>query len=226
MKTLLGAIALLAAVPAFAADPEAGTLNLDELSLEYVGGPFVNANVAHQSDGGANGPTCLSPALECDEFSLTLDFPEAIEDVYPSAIVRVSWGWVDLTDTGLVDFDCWVFDGEGNLLETSGVGSNNPESAGFLLYGGVSEYVLTCVPFFAAGDSYTGRVEVLLGEPVEIEEDDASGEPAGLMGVLVSDGQDEQGADARSQQSSGSGSLGWLMLGLGGLLTLRRRRLL
>ncbi|MGJ8668947.1 MAG: MYXO-CTERM sorting domain-containing protein [Oceanococcus sp.] len=222
MKIILAPIALMAAMPLFAAEPASGTLSLEQLSLEYLSGPFVNANAAHQSDGGASGPTCLSPVLECDEFALTLDFPEAIEDVYPSAIVRVSWGWEDITGTGLVDFDCWVFDGEGNLQETSGAGSNNPESAGFLLYGGVNNHVLTCVPFFAAGDSFIGRAEVILGDPVELDEESEDGDSTGLTGILVP-GSQEPEAEQRSESSnSGSGSLSWALL-VFSLLGLRRR---
>ena len=219
MKALLATLVIiLTSLPATAAEPNAGTLNLDQLQLEYVGGPFVNANITHQSDNGESGPTCLPPALECDEFSLKLDFPEAIEDIYPSAIVRINWAWEDISGQGLVDFDCWVYDGEGNLQETSGAGSNNPESAGFVLYGGVHEYTLTCAPFFAAGDSYTGRVEVVLGEPVETEASDSNG----LRSILVPDGE-SQDAGAEESARTGSGALGSLLLSLCVLMLARRR---
>ncbi len=225
MRTISAILLGLAPALLYAATPAEGTLNLDTLSLEYTAGPFVNANTLHQSDSGASGPTCLSPVLACDDFALTLDFPEGVAEVYPSAVVKIAWAWEDISGAGLIDFDCWVFDGEENLLETSGAGSNNPESAGFLLYGGEQHYILRCAPFLALGDSFTGTVEVALGDPVEPPAEDES-EMAGFMGVLVpSESGDEPEAESRSSQSrSGSGALGWSLLLLGGLRIVRRRR--
>ncbi len=220
MKSFLALIAALVALPLAAAPttPASGTLTLDELSVEYTGGPHVNANIIHQGDSGATGPTCQPPVLECDDFALTTDFPEDIVSVYPSAVVRIVWSWVDLSGQGAVDFDCWLYDGDGNLLDTSGASASNPESTAFLLNGGVHDYILRCAPFLAAGDTYTGKIEVLLGEPVE-PVGEAEGGSDGLAGVLVPAPNAEKNADIA--RKAGGGAAGWLLLTLG--LLARRR---
>ena len=201
-KTLTAAIASLCmAFAAQAADPADATLSLDNLETSYGGGPFVNANVVHQGNDGAE-PTCMSPVLECDEFVLTLDFPEGIREIYPTALVRFSWSWDDPSGAGVIDFDFFVTDPDGNVVNNSGASAANPEFATMILPNGPATFHVLGVPFLALASSYTGNIIVDLGEPAEVEEG-SSGE-------------------GRSLSAAGGGALGLILLPL--LLLGRRRR--
>ncbi len=196
----IGLALFAAAAPA--ATPAEATLDFDNLEVVYTGGPFVNANVIHQSNNGTE-PTCMSPVLECDEFTLTLDFPEGIGEIYPQAIVRMLFTWVDLTGNGVIDFDFFLADVDGNVINNGGTSSSNPESMTIILPNdGPVTYKILGVPFLALGDSYEATISVDLGEPVEVE----------------------SGGEGRALGLSGGGSAGGLLLATLALLGLRRRR--
>ncbi len=196
------AVLLACACPQlYAVEPAEATLKLDQLEVSYGGGPFVNANVVHQTSlaTGNLEPTCMPPLLECDEFALTLDFPADIIDVYPTAIVRFQFEWVDITGAGVIDFDFFIMDEDGNVVSDGAASSSNPEAVTMLLEGGLVSYRVVGVPFLALGDSYTAKIEVDLGEPVETQG----------RSVLVG--------------NSAGGALGWGLLMLLGLGLQRRR---
>ena len=143
----IGLALFAAAAPA--ATPAEATLDFDNLEVVYTGGPFVNANVIHQSNNGTE-PTCMSPVLECDEFTLTLDFPEGIGEIYPQAIVRMLFTWVDLTGNGVIDFDFFLTDVDGNVINNGGTSSSNPESMTIILPNdGPVTYKILGVPFLS-----------------------------------------------------------------------------
>ncbi len=192
MRTLMTA-ATFAACGVFglnaatAAEPAEATLNFDQLEVQYTAGPFVNANVVHQQNNGEE-PTCLSPVLECDEFTVTLDFPENLRELYPTALVRFVWSWEDPSGAGVIDFDYFIADADGNIVNNGGASSANPESASLLLPEGKTTFTAIGVPFLALGQSFTGTVTVDLGLPAEVEEGEETAESRALRSTLAGGG--------------------------------------
>lgn len=171
---------------AYAAEPAEATLNFDQLEVEYTAGPFVNANVMHQQNNGEE-PTCMSPVLECDEFQLTLDFPEDLGELYPTALVRFVWTWDDPVG-GVIDFDFFIADADGNIINNGGVSGANPESTAIVLPTGMTTYTLLGVPFLATGQSFTGKVTVDLGLPAEVDEGKETTESRALRSTMAGGG--------------------------------------
>ena len=196
-----------------AATPDSGTLTEDGETIEYTGGPFAAANVFAQE----GDPQCYEPAFPCDDFALTVDLSEDFIKRHPSALVRIVT-WVD--DPGAdvrEDFDLYLYDANGTIVGES-ESESDPEAIGFLAPVGPTEYTIRIVPFTAFASTHRTTVELIPGEPVEVEEDeDTEGE--GLISGLKS-------GDSQSTQplaAAGAGSLG--MFGLSFLLLgLRRKR--
>ncbi len=195
-----------ACTPLFAADPAEATLSFDQLEVQYTAGPFVNANVLHQSNNGAE-PTCMSPVLECDEFTVTLDFPENLGELYPTALIRFVWTWDDPVG-GVIDFDFFIADTDGNIINNGGVSGANPESTAIVMPSGKTTYKVLGVPFLATGQSFTGTVTADLGLPAEVDEGKETSESRALRTTLAGGG-------------SAPGSVLLALLGLG---LLRRKR--
>ena len=117
--------------------------------------------------------------------------------------IRDRFTWVDLTGNGVIDFDFFLTDVDGNVINNGGTSSSNPESMTIILPNdGPVTYKILGVPFLALGDSYEATISVDLGEPVEVE----------------------SGGEGRALGLSGGGSAGGLLLATLALLGLRRRR--
>ncbi len=204
----IAAIALSAAIgTANAATPSSGTLTIDGEPLEYQGdGPYFNFNQGNYLSlvDPSIQYMCQPPVLECDEFALTIDLPEEIVAVYPSATVRMSFGFNDPTGQGQEDYDFFLLDADGNIVNR-GETLANPEVIVVLAEGGVTEYTIVGIPYVAVNSNYNGKIELVLGEPAPSDS------------FKVSDG-GSAGAGA------GGGPLGPLMLAACGLLALRRKR--
>lgn len=166
-----------------AAEPAEATLNFDQLEIAYTAGPFVNANAMHQQNNGEE-PTCMSPVLECDEFTVTFDFPENLRELYPTALIRFVWAWDDPVG-GVVDFDYFIADAEGNIINNGGASGANPESTSIVLPDGMTTYTAIGVPFLAVGQSFTGTVTVDLGLPAEVEEGEETPESRSLRNAMA-----------------------------------------
>ena len=145
---LLG-LTLTTAHAALAPSPASGTLSQPGDKVEFVGGPTVGANVTPTS----GSHVCLSGAVECEVFEVTLDTAEG-----SLSEMEISVGWS--THNGTVnDFDIYLTD-ESFAVRGSAASSANPEIFRVADLGpGV--YYVEIVPFAAAEPEYFGYVELV-----------------------------------------------------------------
>lgn len=219
------AAGIVFATGAYAAEPSEGTLTLDSGPVEFSNGPNVGVNVTPQVD-----PVCLDVLLPCDHFDLTIDLPEDIADFFPGALIRMTFNWDDPSGAGAEDYDIYLYDADGNQVN-SAASASKPEVMTQLALGGVLDYRFDIVYFSVLGSTYTGKVVLDLGEPaegVDVEEFFAANSVlrAALNSVNGSDDESED-AQARSDYASrraAGGALGGGLLLLVGLVALRRRR--
>ncbi len=229
-KAALAALGLGLAVSAQAATPESGTLTLDSGPIEFSGGPNVGWNVTPQV-----GATCMDPLLPCDHFALTVDLPDNLVEYFPAALVKMIFTWDDPAGAGAEDYDIYLYDAAGNEANSAATGSM-PEVMTQLANGGVEEFQIDIVYFLTLGSTYTGKVELDLGEPAEgVDTDEFFMQNSVLGHALQNPATQElnetvngEEADSRSdsyvERRSASGSFGGAMLLLGLLGLARRRR--
>nr|MBV6630309.1 hypothetical protein [Oceanococcus sp. HetDA_MAG_MS8] len=224
----LAAIALLCPLTALAATPSSGTLTIYETELSFGEGPVVGVNptpaIAAETGTGIN----CEPGITCDRFDLTIDVPDNLTEVYPTAILRLQMSWTNPTGLEVEDYDFYAYDADGNEIGSSAeLNANNPNEAITLaVTGGVSEIRLDMVYFAVAGSTYEVVATLDLGQPspdADLEAFFADNPPDdGAMGFFIAADEDQRTAQARSAQSSGGGGLGGLLLVLA-TLGLRRR---
>lgn len=147
-SALLG-FALINAHAALAPSPASGTVSAPGDKVEFVGGPTVGANATPAS----GSHVCVSGAVECEVFEVTLDTAEG-----SVSELEISVGWS--THNGTVnDFDIYLTDEE-FAVRGSAASSANPEIFKVSdLAPGI--YYVEIVPFAAAEPEYFGHVELL-----------------------------------------------------------------
>lgn len=199
-----------------AAEPSSGTLTIDSGPIEFSQGPNVGVNPTPA--GGA--PMCLDPVPVCDHFDLTIDLPENIGEVFPSAIVRMQFTWDDITGAGVEDYDIYLYDADGNLVGDAAT-AGQPESISMLAEGGVADFTFDIIYFAVLGSTYTGVVELELGEPAPGADVDQFFEDNSVLArVLTPDAEPRTDYVERRSAAGGLGLLGLLVAAAG----LRRRR--
>ena len=226
------ALALLTSTAAQAATPDSGTLTLESGPIEFSEGPNFGVNLTPQT----GSPECVDTVLPCDHFSLTVDLPDNTVEFFPGALIRMVFTWDDPLGGGAEDYDIYLRDAGGNQVNSAATGSQ-PEVMVQLANGGVEEYTIDVVFFSVTGSTYTGRIELDLGEPADGKDPDDFFSENNVFGHLLQNqvteavaqatGEDEQDAEARDssyvQRRSASGALGLGSLILGLLILVRRR---
>jgi hypothetical protein len=221
--TAVAAAALLMPLAALAATPESGTLTLESGAIEFGSGPNVGVNVAADFVG------CLDPLLPCDYFALSVDLPESLGEYFPSAQMRIAFSWDDPMGAGVEDYDINMYDAAGKVVNSVAT-TDNPEKMTQLALGGLNEYSFEVIYYTVLSSTYTGHVELDLGEPSEDvtdeELDDFFTQNSLVARVLGTDNGAQPGNESVQRRSS-AGALGGgvLMLALAGGLLARRRRL-
>jgi hypothetical protein len=133
-----------------AATPASGTLSTVSTSLAWTGGPYTAVT--------ADPSLCTS--LTCDQYSLTIDIPSTFYATNPSYTVRVGISWASSLD----DFDLYIYDSGGNLVNSSASGGTTSESVdlGQLSTG---TFQVQVVAFTTANTTYSG-LATLAAPPV------------------------------------------------------------
>jgi PKD repeat protein len=167
---LAGSFSLHAAI---APTPSSGTIRDKDDRLEFVGGPTVGLNVSPAT----GAPVCVTGALECEVFTLTIAPADGSR-----SDVRVSIGW-SLDDN---DLDIYLVDAAGAIVGQA-ASSANPEvfTAANLAPG---TYEIQIIPFAAVEPAYTGEV-LHLGKSASAEPPVSAGpggKPRVIVGVLDS----------------------------------------
>ncbi len=133
----------------FAATPDSGTLMPSSSggasSISWTGGPYTAVT--------ADPSLCTS--LSCDEFLLTVNIPVSFYTTNPDFSVRVHIAWADTPN----DFDLYVYDANGNLVNSSAQGNTTYEDAdlGQLTSG---TYRVQVVAFSTVNELYSGVASV------------------------------------------------------------------
>jgi hypothetical protein len=149
MKPLIFSLAVLVTVRCFAATPPAGTLAPPLTSggtstVSWGGGPYTAVTY----------DTSLCTPLTCDDFYLTVNVPPIFYANNPDYEVRVGINWAtNISDIN--DFDLYVFDASGNLVNSSTQGNTNFELVDLLQIRS-GTYRVHVVAFATVNESYTG----------------------------------------------------------------------
>ncbi|MDE3057991.1 MAG: hypothetical protein KGJ59_08550, partial [Bacteroidota bacterium] len=139
----------------FAATPGSGTLAPSSTggpsSISWTGGPYTAIT--------ADPSLCTS--LSCDEFFLAVNVPSSFYTTNPDYSVRVHISWADSPN----DFDLYVYDAGGNLVNSSAQGNTTFEDAdlGQLTTG---TFRVQVVAFSTVNEMYSG-VASLAPPPVD-----------------------------------------------------------
>src|SRR5712691_2294711 len=153
----------LVANSALAASPASGTISPASPTSSYTGGPFSSINQTNQVDSAAIVCSAASP---CDDYALSI----SSLDPTNTYKFRVVVGWTDkATPTSSHnDFDLYVYDANGNVVQSSAT-SANPETVEVTVK--TNTYKIRVLPFDVntgpSGDTYSATVtlSVIPGAP-------------------------------------------------------------
>lgn len=169
------AVGLFVSVPAqalFAPTPASGTLHQAGDALAFEGGPIFGANVSPAT----GSPLCLSKAVECEVFTLTVDAGNAA-----GIAARVSIGWSD----ELNDLDIYLVNADGVIVAQAATAANPEVFEVDDLPAG--DYDIQIIPYAAAEFAYTGLVEHLgAARSQGFPPVSAAGESRVIVGVIDS----------------------------------------
>lgn len=155
-----------------APEPSSGTLQNPGDSLSFTGGPIIGANPSPST----GSPVCLSKAIECEVYTLTVD-PASGQDI----AIRITIEWSDGTN----DLDIYLVDGAGNIVGQSATGANPEVFEVNRLAAG--DYEIQIIPYTSVEVAYTGLVEHLgAAQSSEFPEVSTSGAPRVIVGVIDS----------------------------------------
>jgi len=148
------ALAVIAS-PVAAAITGSGTLSPDNPEVAYESGPFLVSNPTIQTESllGGDQPICEDPVLPCDDFVLEVDIPAGYTADHPGHRITVRIDW----PTGANDFDMFVLDEDGAVVDSSATGGR-PEIVVLPLADGRRTYTVRVEPFLVTGDSYAGSL--------------------------------------------------------------------
>lgn len=143
-----------------AATNSGGILSPGNPSITFGGGPFV---IATNASDNAAGPVTCDEADPCEDFSLTIDFPQAYLDGHPNDQLKIEISWND--PTGGQDLDTWLVDNpdDGTYPAHGGNGGANPEVITLPLSNigaGPHNYFVRVAPFVSTGQAYTGKITI------------------------------------------------------------------
>jgi hypothetical protein len=135
---------LVAAAPALAATPDAGSVSDTSTSVQWTAGPFAAPNVT-----GTTGDVTCGPGL-CDDFALHVSTPAGYGDTH-QLTVKVGWA------TAAADFDVYLLDHSGTVV-ASAASSSDPEV--IVVPPTSGDYTVRVVPFAPLGESVTGTASL------------------------------------------------------------------
>src|SRR5689334_17650682 len=110
----LAAMALFFISVVSSAVPPGGTLTPLLKTLSWTGGPFTSV----AAEEFATWDPSLCNSVQCDKFSLTVNIPSSYYVTNPTYSVRVQITWTGSN----TDFDLWVFDSSGAVVNSSAQG--------------------------------------------------------------------------------------------------------
>ncbi|MGH3134091.1 MAG: PPC domain-containing protein, partial [Gaiellaceae bacterium] len=146
LPILAGALLLGIAASGLAATPSSGTIDPTTTSASWQGQHYTaGANVANACPSSASDPA----NLVCDHFKLTVGVNSAYwNDKVGGALITITWASADN------DFDLFVFDSQGNLVDDSAQGSTTFEQV--MIPDAVGTYEVRVSPFLVANSGYSG----------------------------------------------------------------------
>jgi len=180
LRLCLTSLLALMLPAAYAAEPASGTISDDSPSAEWTGGPFVVPNVTPLLGVAEQDPVCEEGTPTCDVYRFEVNLSNADQD---NDFITVTVVWADsIPDDPLheqvgnfPDYDLYLFDDETGDLVVDQASGANPEV--ITLPPANRKYRLVIIPFMAANEPYTGKVEL------KSFEDDKSGSGA-LVGAM------------------------------------------
>ena len=102
----------------------AATISPANPKINFTGGPFL---IPTNASDNAAGPVTCDQTQPCEDFNLTVDFPQSYLSTHPNDQLNIEISWND--PTGGKDLDTWLVDNpdDGTYPAHAGNGGDNPE---------------------------------------------------------------------------------------------------
>jgi hypothetical protein len=138
----------------------AATLSPGNPTINFTGGPFL---IPTNASDNANGPVTCDQTQPCEDFSLTVDFPQSYLTAHPNDQVKIEISWDD--PSGGQDLDTWLVDNpdDGTYPAHGSNGGDNPEVIMVPLSNigaGAHNYFVRVAPFISTGQTYNGKISI------------------------------------------------------------------
>lgn len=143
----------------------AATISPANPTINFTGGPFL---IPTNASDNAAGPVTCDQTQPCEDFSLTVDFPQSYLSTHPNDQLRIEISWEDLT--GGQDLDTWLVDNpdDGTYPAHGGNGGDNPEVITVPLSSigaGARNFFVRVAPFISTAQAYNGKVTIQSAAP-------------------------------------------------------------
>lgn len=164
LRICLMSLAALLLPSAYAAEPASGTVTNDTPVAEWTGGPYIAPNLTPAVLGQVDmDAICEEGTPTCDVYRFEVNLSSVNpDDDYIT--ITVSWNDTIPDDPiheqvgNMPDYDLYLYDDTTGTLVTSQATGDNPEI--ITLPPENRKYKLVVIPFFAANEAYTGKVEL------------------------------------------------------------------
>ncbi len=138
----------------------AATLSPNNPTINFSGGPFL---IPTNASDNANGPVTCDQSQPCEDFSLTVDFPQSYLTAHPNDQLKIVISWDD--PSGGQDLDTWLVDNpdDGTYPAHAANGGDNPETIMVPLGNigaGPHNYFVRVAPFISTAQTYDGKITI------------------------------------------------------------------
>jgi PKD repeat protein len=138
----------------------AATISPANPTINFTGGPFV---IPTNASDNASGPVTCDQTQPCEDFSLTVDFPQTYLTSHPNDQLKIQISWDD--PTGGQDLDTWLVDNpdDGTYPAHAGNGGDNPEIITIPLSNmgaGPHNFFVRVAPFISTAQAYSGKITI------------------------------------------------------------------
>jgi len=138
----------------------AATISPGNPTVNFTGGPFL---IPTNASDNAAGPVTCDQTQPCEDFTLTVDFPQSYLSAHPNDQLKIQISWDD--PTGGQDLDTWLVDNpdDGTYPAHAANGGDNPEIITIPLSNigaGPHNFFVRVAPFISTAQAYNGKITI------------------------------------------------------------------